>query len=70
MVRMRADQSNRGTPQVNPIPISQFEEEQRSEGKKKHRWPAVAITATYRYLLEGVRTLGQAYSAYHDRNTQ
>jgi hypothetical protein len=34
MVRMRADQSNRGTPQVNPIPISQFEEEQRSEGKK------------------------------------
>jgi hypothetical protein len=41
-----------------------------SEGKKKHRWPSVAITATYRHLLEGVRTLGQAYSAYDDRNTQ
>lgn len=70
MVLMRADQSNRGAPQVDPIPISQFEEEQGIKGKKKHRWPAVAIATTYRYLLEGVRTLGQAYSAYDDRNTQ
>jgi len=28
------------------------------------------MTATYKYLSEGVRTLGKSYSVYDDRSSQ
>jgi hypothetical protein len=41
-----------------------------TEGKKGHRWPAEAVAASYKYLAEGVRILGEAYSTYDDRDIQ
>jgi hypothetical protein len=65
-----ANRSNRSAPPVHHTPNSQSVENQQTESKKMSRWPTVAITATYRYLSEGVRTLGEGYSTYNDRNPQ
>jgi hypothetical protein len=34
------------------------------------RWPTAAVIATYRYVLEGVRILGEAHSTYDGRGPQ
>ena len=32
--------------------------------------PPIVIAATYKYLSEGIRTLGRAYTTYDDRSPQ
>jgi hypothetical protein len=70
MFRIHTNRSNRSTPPVYNTLISESVEIQKTESKKMSRWPTVAIVSTYRYLSEGVRLLGEAYSGYDDRNSQ
>ena len=62
--------SNHSSPPVHRAKIGPPTENQQNEGWKKHRWLAAAIAASYRYLSDGVRILGKAYSTYDDRNSQ
>jgi hypothetical protein len=69
MLRTDAGPSDRSPP-INPAKISPSIENRQIESTKKHRWPVAAIAATYRYLSDGVRILGEAYSTYDDCNKQ
>jgi hypothetical protein len=69
MVRIHADRSNRAAPLVHRLQINQSAGDWQVENNKTRRWPVVAIAATYRYLSEGVRILGEAHSTYDDCNT-
>jgi hypothetical protein len=77
MFRIHTNRTNRGTPPVYCAPIShpvEIEmsrpvENEKNESKKRGRLPA-AIAATYKYLSEGVRIVGEGYSSYDDRNAQ
>ena len=62
--------SNHSGPPVHRAKIGPRTEKQQNESSKKHRWPVAAIAASYRYLSDGVRILGRAYSTYDDRNSQ
>jgi hypothetical protein len=66
MLRKDPGPSNRSSPPAHHAKISPPTENQ----QKKHRWPVAAIAASYRYLSDGVRILGKAYSTYDDRNSQ
>ena len=70
MFRKYPGPPNRSSPPVDRAKISPRNENQQNESSKKHRWPVAAIAASYRYLLDGVRILGKAYSTYDDRNGQ
>ena len=59
-----------GIASVGRMSIDQPLEDQRTEEKRTRRWPIVVMTATYKYLSEGVRTLGKSYSVYDDRSSQ
>jgi hypothetical protein len=59
-----------GVPSVGHMPIGQHLENDRTEAKQSRRWPIAAMTATYRYLSEGVRTLGKSYSVYDDQSSR
>jgi hypothetical protein len=50
--------------------MSQPVENEKIENKKMGRLPVTIIAATYKYLSEGVRILGEGYSSYDDRNPQ
>jgi hypothetical protein len=62
--------SNHSSSPVHRAKIGPRTEKQRNESSKKHRWPVAAVAASYRYLSDGVRILGRAYSTYDDRNSQ
>jgi hypothetical protein len=57
----------RGTPVVMHMPSKQPPKNRSTDGEKIRRWPFVVITATCKYLSEGIRVLGQSYSIYDDR---
>ena len=68
--RKERDWPTHGVPSVGHMPIDQPLEDQRTEEKQPRRWPIVIMTATCKYLSEGVRTLGKSYSVYDDRSSQ
>lgn len=68
MFRKASNWPTRGTPVVEHMLISQPVEYQSTEGKGMRRRSIAVIIATYRYLSEGVRILGQTYSIYDDRS--
>jgi hypothetical protein len=70
MFRIHTNQTNRGIPPVYCAPMTQPVENEKNESKKRGRLPAAVIAATYKYLSEGVRLLGESYSSYDDRNSQ
>jgi hypothetical protein len=70
MARIHADRPDHSRDPVYDANPNQSIENQSTESKKMHRWPAEVICATYKYLSEGVRTLGEAYSTYDDRDVQ
>ena len=70
MPRKHPGPPNRSSPSVHRAEISPLTENQQNESSKKHRWPVAAIAASYKYLSDGVRILGKAYSTYDDRNSQ
>jgi hypothetical protein len=70
MARIHADRSKPGSSSPCGQPIGRTEKTLRTECEKRQRWPADAVTATYKYLSKGIRTLAQAYSTYDDRNIQ
>ncbi len=70
MARIQADRVNRGTPRASQTEVNESEQDRRFRIKRKQQWPAVAIVATHRYLSEGVRILGEAYTTYDDRGPQ
>jgi len=70
MFRIRTNRSNRSAPPVYRAPNSKSVENKQTESKKKSRWHTVAFAATYRYVSEGVRVLGDGYSTYDDRSPQ
>ena len=70
MFRIHTNRTNGSTPPVYGAPMSQPVEDEKMESKKVGRLPAAVIAATYKYLSEGVRILGEAYSSYDDRNPQ
>ena len=70
MARKDSNWPTRGTPAVENVLINPLTENQSTEGEKLRRWPIVVIIATFRYLLEGVRILGQSYSVHDDRSSQ
>jgi hypothetical protein len=55
---------------LDPEAIGESIENRRSEAAKKQGWTTVVMVATYRYLSEGVRMLGEAYSMHNDRDTE
>ena len=59
-----------GTPVVIHKPSRQPSKNRSTDGEKIRRWPIVVITATCKYLSEGIRVLGQSYSIYDDRGSQ
>lgn len=70
MFRIHTKLSNRSTPPACCEPMSQPVENEKIENKKMGRLPVALIAATYKYLSEGVRILGEGYSSYDDRNPQ
>jgi hypothetical protein len=70
MFRIRTNRWNRNAPPVYRAPNSQSVENKQTESKKTSRWPTVAFAASYRFLSEGVRVLGEGYSIYDDRSPQ
>ena len=73
MLRKDPGPPNRSSPPVHRVhraKISPRTENQQNESSKEHWWPVAAIAASYRYLSDGVRVLGKAYSTYDDRNSQ
>jgi hypothetical protein len=68
--RTDASQSKGHAVRLDPVVMGESVEDLESEGTRRHRWPAVAIAAIYRYLSKGVRMLGEAYSTYNDRDMQ
>jgi hypothetical protein len=60
----------RGTPVVIHMPSKQPPKNRSTDGETIRRWPIVVITATWKYLSEGIRVLGQSYSIYDDRGSQ
>jgi hypothetical protein len=60
----------RGTPVVIHTPSKQPPKNRSTDGETIRRWPIVVITATWKYLSEGIRVLGQSYSIYDDRSSQ
>ena len=70
MFRIQTNRSNRGIPPAYHEPMSQPVENEKIENKKMGRLPVTIIAATYKYLSEGVRILGEGYSSYDDRNPQ
>jgi hypothetical protein len=70
MLRTDPRPSNRSSPPIYGEKISPSTDNRQIESTKKHRWPVDALAAGYRYLSEGVRILGKAYSTYDDRNNQ
>jgi hypothetical protein len=59
-----------GMPSVGHMPIGHPMEVERTEEKPTRRWPSIVMTATYRYLSDGIRVLGKSYSVYDDRGSQ
>ena len=70
MFRIYTNRTNRGAPPVYCAPMSETVENEMNESKKRGRLPVAVIAATYKYLSEGVRILGEGYSSYDDRNSQ
>ena len=70
MARKDSNWRTRGTPTVEDMVINQSMDYQAIEGKSFRQRAIVVISATCRYLSNGVRILGQAYSIYDDRNSQ
>jgi hypothetical protein len=70
MLRKDPGPSNHSSPPVHSAKVGQPTEKQQNESSKKHRWPVAAIAASYKYLSDGVRILGKAYSTYDDRNSK
>jgi hypothetical protein len=70
MPRTDPSPSNRSSHPIHAAKIDSSTENQRVESTKGHRGPVAAIAASYRYLSEGVRILGKAYTTYDDRNAQ
>ncbi len=70
MVRIQADQSSRGDPPVRQTKTEVFVQDRTDEITRSQPWSAVVILATYRYLTEGVRVLGEAYTTYDDHGPQ
>jgi hypothetical protein len=60
----------RGTPVVINMPSKQPPKKRSTDGETIRRWPIIVITATCKYLSEGIRVLGQSYSIYDDRGSQ
>jgi len=60
----------RGTPVAIHMPSKQPPKNRRTDGETIRRWPILVITATWKYLSEGVLVLGQSYSIYDDRGSQ
>jgi hypothetical protein len=65
-----SDRSGRGTRLVYDAAIDKTVENKPTESDKRCPWPAKAISATYKYLSQGVRLLGESYATYDDRNIQ
>jgi hypothetical protein len=69
MVRIYADQKGRGVPSPINSKAKEITQLKPTEDETKQRRPNVVV-ATYKYLAQGVRILGEAYSTYDDRDTQ
>jgi hypothetical protein len=70
MMRIPADRSGRSADGLYYTEIEKIEENKPPDNKWRRSWPAKAVIATYHYLSNGVRILGEAYSTYDDRNIQ
>ena len=70
MVRILADRPSRGDPPVRQTKTRPFNQDRKDEVARSQNWSAVVILATCRYLSEGVRVLGEAYTTYDDRGPQ
>lgn len=70
MLRKDSNWLTDGMPPIGHMPIGRLFEDQQSEEGQTRRWPIAVMTATYRYLSEGVRILGKSYSVYDDRGPQ
>ena len=70
MLRKDSNWLTDGMPPIGHMPIGQHFEDQQTEEGQTRRWPIAVMTATYRYLSEGVRILGKSYSVYDDRGPQ
>jgi hypothetical protein len=70
MLRTDPSPSNRSSPPIYREKIGPSTDTRQIESTKKLPWPVAALAAGYRYLSEGVRILGKAYSTYDDRNNQ
>ena len=69
MVRLHADQGLGGAPPPDDSTRKEIAELKQAEDESRQRRPGVVAT-TYKYLSDGVRLLGEAYSIYDDRNIQ
>jgi hypothetical protein len=65
MAQKRTRQFNCRSSPVDEPRLSRLEK-QEAEVKEKRLWSTITTTATYRYLVEGIRILGRAYSTNHD----
>ena len=70
MLRKDPGPSNRSSPARYRAKISPRTENLKNESSKEHRWLPAAIATSYRYLSDGVRIIGKAYSTYDDRNSR
>jgi hypothetical protein len=59
-----------GMPLIGHMRIGQPFEGQQTEERQTRRWPIAVMTATYRYLSEGVRILGKSHSVYDEHSPQ
>jgi hypothetical protein len=70
MIRIPANRSGRSADGLYYNAIEKIEENKPPDNKWKRSWPAKAVIATYHYLSNGIRILGEAYGTYDDRNIQ
>ena len=66
MARLQADRANRSGPPARQAKTKQPDQERRDAFDIMRHWPAFVIVQTYRYLSEGARVLGKAYTTYDD----
>ena len=66
----RSSDPRRAGDSANQARALAYGEEGKRDARTRRFWPTVAIVATYKYVSEGVRILGRAYTTYDDRSPQ
>jgi hypothetical protein len=70
MVPIHPDRSTRSPPAHYDSTNSQIAGISSTKDERRQQRPADVVAAIYKYLSDGVKILGEAYSTYDNRNIQ